>query len=577
MAQNQSAAAQNTANKTALFRSFTYKGEKQKLAGLATENAGLATEEGFYRNPVLPGCYPDPSICRKGGDYYMVNSTFCYYPGVPIWHSRDLVSWERLGYVLNRPSLLKINRKDKMPWGVYAPDIQYNPMNDTFYMITTGTGYGSTTYVKTKDPKSGVWSEPVSLPSIHGIDPSIFFDKRTGKAYIVNNDIPATEPAYEGHRAIWIREFDWQNDCVKGEAKVIVDGGVKPQEKPIWIEGPHLYGINGNYFLMCAEGGTAEAHSEVLFQADEPMGQYTPCKTNPILTQRDLPENRADKVTCSGHADLIETQGGEWFAVFLGVRPFKGGHDLFGRETFMLPVKWEQDQPVILPEKTPIPILVPLSKEQQYLQAKSQVKGFRHYGEQRLWSDGKLADNAEFIRRQTGGFYSINQDGSLGLSLGEDKMGGFGFPAMIGLWVNSLLFEANTCLAFSPENGDKKAGIALFHDDEHYVRCFKTCAQNGNVGGKKSMKQVLRVEAWLKGSLEAQWEMPISKREATEDVLLKVRGLGDGTFAFHYAFQGKDKGKAPIFRPIGKPISGEILSTRTAGGFTGTLLGVFAE
>lgn len=119
----------------AVFDEFLYKSESQMKAS-----------ENQYLNPILPGCYPDPSICRVGKDYYLVNSSFSYYPGVPIWHSTDLIHWTQLGHVLNRSSQL-LTKNSKMSWGVYAPDIKYNPHNKTFYMITTGTGYGNTTYV----------------------------------------------------------------------------------------------------------------------------------------------------------------------------------------------------------------------------------------------------------------------------------------------------------------------------------------------------------------------------------------------------------------------------------------------
>jgi beta-xylosidase len=279
------------AQNTPIFDEFLYHGKNSVNPGMFQ-----------YSNPILPGCYPDPSICRVGKDYYLVNSTFGYYPGVPIWHSTDLVHWKQLGYVLNRPSQLML--KDcKMSGGVYAPDIKYNPHNRTFYMITTGTGYGSTTYVKTDDPKKCNWSAPVALPSVGGIDPSLFFDE-DGKAYILNNDAPAYEPLYSGHRAIWIREFDWRNDRVVGEAKVLIDGGLDISKQPSWIEGPHLYKVKGKYYLMAAEGGTGPNHREVILSSDSPMGPFKPCAINPILTQMGLSSDRIDPITCAGHADL---------------------------------------------------------------------------------------------------------------------------------------------------------------------------------------------------------------------------------------------------------------------------------
>ena len=129
---------------------------------------------------------------------------------------------------------------------------------------------------------------------------------------------------------------------------MIIDGGIDKSQKPIWIEGPHLYHINNTYYLIAAEGGTGPDHREVAFTSHSPFGPFVPCQTNPILTQRDLPNDRDNPVTCVGHADLVETPEGEWYAVFLGVRPYRDGHDVMGRETFILPVSWANNQPIIL-------------------------------------------------------------------------------------------------------------------------------------------------------------------------------------------------------------------------------------
>lgn len=181
-------------------------------------------ENQFY-NPILQGCYPDPSITRKGGDYYLVNSSFAMFPGVPIFHSKDLVNWTQIGHVLDRPSQLKVFDTG-ISAGVYAPAITYNPNNDYFYMITTqfAGGFGNIV-VKTQDPLKG-WSDPFKL-QFEGIDPSLFFDDN-GKAYVVHNDAPDKgKELYSGHRVIKIWEYDVEKDqVIQGTDKIIVDGGV---------------------------------------------------------------------------------------------------------------------------------------------------------------------------------------------------------------------------------------------------------------------------------------------------------------------------------------------------------------
>ena len=248
-----------------VFTQFVYEGNDPVY-----NNYPLNSDE-FY-NPILQGCYPDPSITRKGDDYYLVSSSFAFFPGVPIFHSTDLVNWKQIGHVLDRKSQLKVHDSG-IAAGIYAPVIRYNPNNYTFYMITTQfAGDMGNIVVKTKDPLKG-WSDPYKL-NFEGIDPSLFFDDN-GKAYVVHNDAPDRGKAlYEGHRVIKIWEYDLENDqVIAGTDKIIVDGGVDISKKPIWIEAPHIYKKYDRYYLMCAEGGTGDWHSEVIFVSDDPKGQ----------------------------------------------------------------------------------------------------------------------------------------------------------------------------------------------------------------------------------------------------------------------------------------------------------------
>lgn len=217
----------------AIFESFSYKGNDDFYA-----HNPLPDDSSFY-NPILPGWYSDPTICTNGeGDYFLATSTFTYVPGVPVFHSRDLVNWTKIGHVLTRESQLKNFRHQHVSGGIFAPDIKYNPANKTYYMITTNVGAGNF-FVKTQDP-FGEWSEPVYLPEVQGIDPSFFFDN-DGRAYIVNNDdAPDYKPEYPGHRTVRIVEFDTETEKCIGERKIIVNKGCRPEEKPVWCEGPHI-------------------------------------------------------------------------------------------------------------------------------------------------------------------------------------------------------------------------------------------------------------------------------------------------------------------------------------------------
>jgi len=304
-------------------------------------------QQDIFLNPILSGFYPDPSITKVEDDYYLVHSTFSYFPGVPIFHSKDLVNWEQIGNILDRPEQLDLDGLG-VSRGIFAPTIEHH--EGVFYMVTTLIDNGGNFVVTSNDP-AGPWSDPVWLPEVSGIDPSLFFDD-DGKAYIIyNSEAPDNKPLYDGHRTIRINEFDYKNLKTVGDNQILVNGGIDLSQKPVWIEGPHIYKKDGYYYLMAAEGGTSVNHSEVILRSEDVKGEYIPWEKNPILTQRHLPADRENPVSATGHADLVETQNGEWWAVFLATRPYDAEDSYnMGRETFLAPVKWEDGWPVINPE-----------------------------------------------------------------------------------------------------------------------------------------------------------------------------------------------------------------------------------
>ena len=322
----------------------------------------LQTKE--FTNPILAGFYPDPSICKVGEDYYLVNSTFAYFPGIPVFHSKDLVHWKLIGHVLNRPEQLNLDNAG-VSRGLFAPAIRYH--NGIFYVTCTLVDKGGNFVVTATNP-AGPWSNPVWLRNVNGIDPSLFFDG-DGKAYIVfNSDAPENKPLYSGHRTIRLREFDIEHLQASNEEHILVNGGVDITKKPVWIEGPHIFQKDGFYYLCAAEGGTAEDHSEVVFRSAKIDGPYQPYEHNPILTQRDLNPHRKNPITSTGHADLIQAPNGEWWAVFLGCRPYDSLEAAYyntGRETFMAPVTWENGWPVINPGKKEYNIFIQVQRRNQ--------------------------------------------------------------------------------------------------------------------------------------------------------------------------------------------------------------------
>lgn len=533
-------------NQTAYFDNFVYEGDDDFYKANP-----LPDDRSFY-NPILQGWASDPSVCTNGeGDYYLVTSTFVYFPGVPIYHSRDLVNWRQIGYVLDRESQLRNTEGQHVSGGIFAPAISYNPHNKTYYMVTTNVGAGNF-FVKATDP-AGPWSEPIMLPEVGGIDPSFFFDE-DGRAYIVNNDEPSYPAEYPGHRSIRIREFDVATDRTVGDWKVLVDKGVNPAEKPIWIEGPHMYKINGRYFLMDAEGGTSTWHSEVIFASDSPWGPFVPYEHNPILTQRHLDPNRPDPVTCAGHADLIQAKEGDWWAVFLACRPIDGRFENLGRETFILPVSWTDDGfPVILEGDATVDLIV---RREAATPAPDKLQG--NYGYRTDFDEPQLGFEWMSLRKGLGSLCSLTEEpGYLALRCSDAKASERRTPAMCCYRMQHHKFTASTDVVFDASTPDEAAGMLLFKDENHHY----FFAISG-IGAERSIS-VLKFGNM--GCSETLATAPLARGK----VRLKV--VSDGlTYGFAYSVDG---GKEST---LCSGVEADYLSTAVAGGFTGSVIGLYA-
>ena len=510
---------------------------------------------GEFYNPILQGCYPDPAITRKGEDYYLVCSSFAMFPGVPIFHSKDLVNWTQIGHVLDRVSQLNVHDTG-ISAGVYAPGITYNPHNDTFYMIVTAfAGGGGNIIVKTKDPMQG-WSEPIKL-NFGGIDPSIFFDDN-GKGYVVHNDAPDEgKEIYNGHRVIKIWQYDVENDrVIPGTDKIIVDGGVDLSKKPIWIEAPHIYKKNDKYYLMCAEGGTGGWHSEVIFLSDSPMGPYKPAPSNPILTQRHFPKDRANKVDWAGHADLVEGPDGKYYGVFLAIRPNEKDRVNIGRETFILPVDWSGEFPVF--ENGLVP-MDPTLKMPRGVENKT--------GKEGIFPNGNFTFSEDFSTEKLDYRW-------IGLRGPREK---FILVTSKGLKINpfqvnikemkptSTLFHRQqhsnfsftTTLDYTPASEKDLAGIVCLQSEKFNYVFGVTMKGNDTY-------LVLEKTAKGKSTIVASTKIEIKK-----PMQLQVKAVADN-YGFSYSMEGTD------FVKLGDSVSGDILSTNVAGGFTGCLIGLYA-
>ena len=531
-----------------IFLNATYTGEDEVY-----ENNPL--KDGEFYNPILQGTYPDPAITRKGDDYYMVCSSFAMFPGVPIFHSNDLVNWTQIGHVLDRVSQLDVSEAG-ISRGVYAPGITYNEYNDTFYMITTAFAGGLGNFVvKTKDPMKG-WSEPYKL-NFDGIDPSIFFDD-DGKAYVVHNDAPNPgEELYQGHRVIKIWEYDVEKDqIIEGTDKIVVDGGVDLADKPIWIEAPHIYKKDGLYYLMCAEGGTGGWHSEVIFSSENPKGPYKPAPSNPILTQRYFPKDRENMVDWAGHADLVEGPDDKYYGVFLAVRPNETGRVNTGRETFILPVDWSGKYPVF--ENG----LVPMEPKLEL------PKGVTNQtGENGFFPNGNFTFSEDFqsekldyrwigLRGPREAFISRNKKGfqiePMQADITELKPTATLFHRQM-----HRSFTFTTTMEYKPASSKDLAGITCYQN-ERFNYLFGITRKDGDY------------HILLQRTEEGTSKVLASKKiDLDNPIELKVQARGD-QYEFSYALDGEN------FEILGGSVSGDILSTNVAGGFTGAMIGLYA-
>ncbi len=533
------------------FKRFSYSGTD---ACFSAHPAG----PGQYANPILPGYRPDPSICFANGWFYAVNSSFAYFPGVPVSRSRDLVHWENLGHVLTRPSQLPLEQAGTSR-GIFAPAISHH--KGTFYMVTTNVSGGGNFYVTAKDP-AGPWSDPVWLPGVDGIDPSFFFDDATGKAWLVNNGPPPeNKPLYDGHRAIWIQEFDEATGQLVGPRSIIVNGGTDIAKKPVWIEGPHIFRRGDWLYLIAAEGGTAEAHSEVVFRSKSPTGPWVPWEKNPILTQRDLPKERPFPVSCAGHADLVDAGSAGWWAVFLACRPYADNLFATGRETFLLPVTWTEDGwPVILKKGEAIPYAANAPALPQKEAAKNPILSGDF-----SWTDDfageTLRPDWATLRTPKGAWWEIGGTKCGGrallLSAGPATLASKGRPscALYRIQHANSLTEIEF---IPPESLATDAGLA-FHQSENFNYFFGVRKSGGGYE--------IFLEKTEKGVTTIPARAAILLLEGTA-VRLKAQ-LNDAVLSFHYCENSEWKKLADA--------DGAILTTERAGGFVGTTVGPFAR
>jgi len=504
-------------------------------------------------NPILPGFYPDPSICAVEDDYYLVNSTFAYFPGLPIFHSKDLCHWEQIGHAMHRRSQLPLEGCGHSE-GLFAPTIRYH--GGKYYVICTNISGGGN-YIVTADKPEGPWSEPYWLGAdkAPGIDPSLFFDD-DGSCYYIGTRANPYGEKYFGDNYIWIQKLNLKTMEFEDEPYFVWNGSMRDIA---WPEGPHLYKKDDYYYIMYAEGGTGPHHSVCVIRSKEIGGPYENNFCNPIITHRFL--GIKYPVQYVGHSDMILAADGNWYMIMLAVRP-KQGYTNLGRETFLARVEWEAGWPVVNPGiglltdtvEVDLPEWNPELDTAAYTY-RSKLK-YTQPGMNKFYDFSKMADNGDtlgheflMLREPAEDMFAMTSEtGSLRMYPNQDKLVDCGNAAYISIRQSHHKFKADAAMDYSGLTGEDKAGMALFQNNLYHIRA-EYC--NGFVSVIKVKDGEELVLAKQKVSdFDSMLTLWIKADDERADI-----GCGDITLAEHVDIHE--------------------LSTEVAGGFVGCTIGMY--
>lgn len=492
------------------------------------------------RNPILPGSHPDPSVCRAGEDYYLVTSTFEYFPGLPVYHSRDLVHWRPLGHVLDRPGQLDLDGV-RPSGGLFAPTIRHH--DGTFYVVCTlvdGPRRSGNFLVTASDP-AGPWSDPVWLEGAPGFDPSLLFDEDGRVWFHGTRQLPL---ARTGRTEVWLRELDLRRRALTGRRRALWTGALVDA---LWAEGPHVYRVGGRYVLVAAEGGTSGDHAVTAARAERVTGPYEGCPRNPLLTHRHL--GASHPVVGPGHADLVETPAGEWWAVLLARRAYGGPFTNLGRETFLVPVVWEDGWPVFCPGVGQVPMeLAGPDLPAHPWPAQPVRDDFDAPALAPAWSVVRTPREESWTLRE--------RPGHLRLRLRPPSLADRDHPSFVARRQQHADFGAMCVLDFAPAGEDECAGLALRLDDDHHVLLVVSR------GGEGRVVRAVRREG---DRATVLGEAPV----APGRVLLGVEARGQD-------YELRFGAEPEAWRTLAH-VDGRLLSSHPPGVFTGAVVGMYAS
>lgn len=491
-----------------------------------------------YKNPIISGFNPDPSICRVNEDYYIVTSTFEYYPGVPIYHSNNLINWELISYCLTDHTQLPLN-KCRPSGGIYAPTLRY--YDGYFFMTTTNVSHGGNFIVHTKNIIEG-WSKPMWVNQ-GGIDPSLLFDD-DGKVYFTSTGLDES-----GRQGIYICEINpYTGDKITDSVCISYGCGGR------YPEAPHLYKWFNKYYLMIAEGGTEYGHMETIQRADNPYGPFEVCPYNPILSHRD--DMRGD-ISCTGHADMMEDHNGNWWLVCLGVRTCSNNehkvmlHNI-GRETYLAPVLWTKDGWPLVGDNGIIS-----------LEMDGELPGIPKIVNRNFCDDfsrKSLRLDYNFLRNPIMDNYILNQkERQLILKGTEVTLNDIDSPTWIGIRQKGFETITTVKMKILSDKQDMRAGITSYYNNSYHYEIYLTKQQDKyKVCLAKHVHDIFAIT----GSINVSFNKYIFFKVVSDKE----------NYIFYFSYDGIN------YIEIGKALTAGLCTEGTLSmTFTGTYLAMFAE
>ena len=486
-----------------------------------------------YRNPIIPGFYPDPSLCRVGSDFYLVTSSFEYFPGVPIFHSRDLVHWRQLGFVLTRKRQLDLTGAPSS-CGIYAPTLRY--ANGRFYLVTTNIGRYGNFFVTAKRPE-GPWSDPIAIDT-EGIDPSLCFEDNT--VYYTRNGKGRDFP----HPVIKQAVIDIKTGQLASKPRTVWKGC-----GGAWTEAPHLMKIGDWYYLITAEGGTSYGHSIVVARSKRPFGPFVGCPHNPVLTHHNRPRL---PIQATGHTDLVDAGNGEWWAVMLGIRPKFGRFHHLGRETCLAPVHFSDAGWPLIGKDGVLPTTYACPNLTSYPFAAPRARDD--------FDDAALRHEWQFIRNPVGRDWSLDaRRGCLRLMGSAATLDDVESQSAIVRRQQHFDVVCRTRLDFEPRSDNEEAGLVVrAREGFHYDLALR------HVHGKRTIDLVSTIE----GKRESVRALATGRGPLQLQVEADARSY---TFSAVVGGRRRELGSLPT-----RPLSSEYISQRGPMHFTGAMIGLYA-